>query len=365
MAATSSNYELLRALSDFASERIQEVVDALELDLAEGGKDFNGPCPVHGGDNCTALHLYCDGHSRKGNWFCATRNCQEVFGKDFFGFVRGVLSRRDYAWCEPGDAWASIEETQHWLCSHFDLDPKTLLDPSAEKRRSDEINRWSKKVSKLNSPAGSVGRQESGWSRDQVRASLLIPSPYFLGRGFSAEVLDAYDVGEPLQTRPESPMFGRAVVPVYDLPGQRCIGFTGRAVEDGASPKWHNHAFASGTVLWNLWRAKEAIKKTKKAVLVEGPGDCLKLVQYGVPNVVSMFGTDLSDAQQILLELLGCLELVVLTDFDEAGRKAVKNLKRSVGRSFRVAVADWCPKDSKDVGGATDEELKRLVELLR
>ena len=355
---------ILRALSDYASERIPEVVEALELDLIAGGRDYNGPCPVHGGDNVTALHLYTDGYSRKGNWFCATHNCQEHFGKDFFGFIRGVLSRKAHAWQETGDARVSLDEAQHWICAHFDLDPKSLLDPSAERKRSDEINQWSRRVERTSTPPAGKMKREGVWTRQEVRRGLKVPSPYFLSRGFSPELLDRYDIGEPLRANPQSPMFGRAVVPVYDLQGQDCIGFTGRCIEPDGSPKWHNHGFASGTTLWNIWNSKEAIKKLKKVVLVEGPGDCLRLVQAGVPNVVSMMGVKLGDAQQILLELMGCLEVVLLLDFDEAGRKAVKDLKRSVGRSFRVTVPEWQPLESKDVGGATLDELKQLVEML-
>lgn len=348
-------------MSDYASDRLAEVVAGLGCDLADGGRDWCGPCPVHGGDNRTALRLYADGHTRRGNWFCASHNCQEAFGRDLFGFVRGVLSHRDHGWSRPGDRVIGTGETLHWLASLFDVDPARLAEPGRERERSDEINGWTHRLSRLAAPPKPPPR---GWSRERVRASLVIPSPYFLSRGFPAEILDAYDVGEPAGGG-HSPMSGRAVVPVYDVPGERVVGFTGRATADGVLPKWRHDRFASGATLFNVWKAASEIRGTRRCVLVEGPGDCLRLVHAGCANAVATFGTRLTDAQQILIESLGCMELVPLYDFDGAGRAAVENLRRQAGRSFRVRVPDWRPASSKDVGGCGVGELRSLVEALR
>lgn len=358
---SNSNNDLgpqIRCMNDYARERLATVMDALETELTTGGRDYTGPCPVHGGDNPTSVHLYEDGHTVKGNWFCATRGCEKHFGRDLFGFVRGVLSHKNKGWLSPDDERVSLGETLSWFASLFEVDPKELLNGA---ERSDEINMWVHRQSRLATSPPAIKR--AGWSRDEVRAKMVIPSPYFLTRGFPAGILDKYDVGEPRMN--QGPMAGRAIVPIYDIPGERVIGFTGRRlVDDETSPKWLNSAgFTSGSTLFNFWVARGAIKKTKKVILVEGIGDCLRLVSAGVENVVATFGTKLTDVQQILLESLGTMELMPLFDFDGAGRSAVASLRRQAGRSFRIKVPDWSPV-GKDVGGCTEAELHDVLEIL-
>src|SRR5262245_30458414 len=61
-------------------------------------------------------------------------------------------------------------------------------------------------------------------SREQIRNELEIPSRFFLGRGFSREILDAFDVGDSRKLR-------RVVVPLYDDEGRLSLGYTVRSYE--------------------------------------------------------------------------------------------------------------------------------------
>src|SRR5579872_1375993 len=58
--------------------------------------------------------------------------------------------------------------------------------------------------------------------RQQVRERLDTPSPYFVERGYSPEVLDRHDVGH-------SARLGKSIVPLYDDRGDTCVGYLARS----------------------------------------------------------------------------------------------------------------------------------------
>lgn len=141
-------------------------------------------------------------------------------------------------------------------------------------------------------------------TRGQVRAALTIPSSYFLGRGFSPEVLDAFDVGESSRLR-------RVVVPLYDEEGRKCIGFTVRSYRrrcencrkhhDPGVPciygqqKWGLMAgFPKRTHLYGFAKAVRSTAET--LYLVEGPPDVWRLAEAGYIGV-ALLGTVLTEEQ--------------------------------------------------------------------
>ncbi len=86
------------------------------------------------------------------------------------------------------------------------------------------------------------------------------------------------------------------------------------------SVKWrHNKDFEAEEYLYNLWFAKEQIKKNHSIILTESPGNVWRLVEAGVMNSVATFGAHLTDAQLALLQSTETLVLNLLYDNDEAG----------------------------------------------
>ena len=83
------------------------------------------------------------------------------------------------------------------------------------------------------------------------------------------------------------------------------------------------------------------------------------MYEAGYKNSVSIFGSSLTDEQLIILEESGILNLIILTDFDEAGKKAVEQIKRKCGRRFNY----FRPHISKkDIGEMSIEQLKLELE---
>jgi len=115
----------------------------------------------------------------------------------------------------------------------------------------------------------------------------------------------------------------RVLFPIYELTG-RVVGFGGRILGDG-EPKYLNTPetliFDKSRMLFGLFQHRDAIRKTRKAIVVEGNFDLLALASFGVDNVVAPLGTALTQTQIRLLKGYAD-EVILLFDGDEAGIKA-------------------------------------------
>ncbi|MGH9466301.1 MAG: DNA primase [Terriglobales bacterium] len=119
----------------------------------------------------------------------------------------------------------------------------------------------------------------------------------------------------------------RLIFPIKSERGQT-IAFGGRALEaSDRGPKYLNSPehplYTKGRVLYNLDRARAAIRELRYAILVEGYFDCLRVSLAGFENVVASCGTALTPAQVAALGRL-TRKAVVNFDPDSAGRAAAE-----------------------------------------
>ena len=118
----------------------------------------------------------------------------------------------------------------------------------------------------------------------------------------------------------------RLMFPICSEPG-KVIGFGGRALADGDEPKYLNspetELYKKSHVLYNLHRAKEAIRKSERAVLVEGYMDVIGVWSAGVHEVVASCGTALT-ANQVRALKRHSDRIVVNFDPDTAGANAAE-----------------------------------------
>jgi len=115
----------------------------------------------------------------------------------------------------------------------------------------------------------------------------------------------------------------RILFPIFDINGH-VIGFGGRILGEG-QPKYLNTdrtpLFDKGRSLFGLYQNRDAIRRGKKCLVVEGNFDLLSLVAHGIRNVVAPLGTALT--QQHIRKLKGYAdEAIMLFDGDPAGLKA-------------------------------------------
>lgn len=121
----------------------------------------------------------------------------------------------------------------------------------------------------------------------------------------------------------------RIIFPISEIAGQVC-GFGGRTLteDDPKQPKYMNSpespVFDKKSVLYGLYHSKREIGRERKAILVEGYMDFIKLYANGIRNVVATLGTAFTNEHARLLRRF-CEEVVIVYDGDTAGiRSAVR-----------------------------------------
>lgn len=129
----------------------------------------------------------------------------------------------------------------------------------------------------------------------------------------------------------------RLMIPIHDLQG-RVIGFGGRSLGD-EQPKYLNspetELFDKGGMLFGLDKARAAIAKEDRAVVVEGYFDVIALHGAGITGAVAALGTALSLRQvKLLLRYSESKRIVLNFDADGAGQKAAQ---RAIGEVESLA----------------------------
>lgn len=324
-----------KKIIDISTKLSYNLLDLLKYlninDFIEYDNRISFCCPVHGGDNPEGCAIF-----KTGVWQCWTRQCHEDFQKSMFGFVRGVLAYKH-------NRKVSLTETAEF-CDKF-LNNHDIGDIQITTKKLDVFEIFTKKPE----------NNQTNISRESVRSKLDIPSKYFIERGFLPETLNTFDVG--LCCEQDKPMSNRVVVPIYDE-NFKYVGCVGRAVDD-TKPKWlHSKGFKK-SVLYGLNLAKVNIMESECAILVEGQGDVWRMHEAGFKQTVGIFGCGISDDQLLLLENSGALNLIILTDSDDAGNKAYQQIVKKCGRRFNY----YRPIISaKDVGEMTIEEIKTQLQ---
>lgn len=158
-------------------------------------------------------------------------------------------------------------------------------------------------------------------------------------RGFSRR--EMADAG--LVNRFGSDLFrGRMMVALSDSSGE-VVGFTGRIIrDDPRAPKYLNTPqtllFDKSRHIFGLYQAKEAIRRSDAAVIVEGNLDVVSSHQAGIKNVVATAGTAMTlQHLKALSRLAGRIRLAF--DGDRAGVSATEraiNLAQEIGVELEV-----------------------------
>jgi DNA primase len=126
----------------------------------------------------------------------------------------------------------------------------------------------------------------------------------------------------------------RIVFPIANARGT-IIGFGGRVIDAG-EPKYLNSPetplFEKGRELYGLFQARQGLRESGRAVVVEGYMDVVALAQCGVPGVVATLGTATTPMHvEKLLRLTD--EIVFCFDGDAAGRRAAwRAVETSLGK---------------------------------
>ena len=222
----------------------------------------------------------------------------------------------------------------------------------------------------------------AAWFEEQLRGPEgSVAREYLAGRGLHAEGMKAFRIGyapdgfnglrdrlsgmADAETLRQSGLFSskeqadgspgplydrfrkRVIFPICNESG-RVIAFTARTLETGekAGPKYINSPetplYTKGLVLFNLDKARTAIRKAEFALLVEGQMDCISVFLRGIQNVIATSGTAFTE-QQVGLLRRHTSQVVVNFDPDAAGSNAAEKsiaLLTEEGFSIKIVTLD-------------------------
>lgn len=133
-------------------------------------------------------------------------------------------------------------------------------------------------------------------------------------RKLSKDVIKAYGLGY-IPAHAPNQLAGRVIFPLYD-PSGNLIVLVSRNVNgnDYLPVYWHEH-YKKSHFLYGLNVAKEAMRKWKFVVVVEGQVDVLQLNNHGVDNVIGLGCTKLSGVQLAVIHRY-CDRIILLLDSD-------------------------------------------------
>lgn len=212
--------------------------------------------------------------------------------------------------------------------------------------------------------------KNSLWSAEWLEAR-----SYIMKRGLSEETLKTWGIGYSHEPREmfesmkkkwfsekilmesgifisgyKDRFFGRLIFPIRNYRGD-VIAFSWRTLKSSSDEaKYVNSPetpiFHKSNVLFGIDRAKQAIAKAKKVIIVEGQMDTVSLHQAGFENVVWISGTALTEEHIRLIRRLTD-QIYLCLDRDEAGKLAIlRSIENLKNESVDIYVVDlWEAKD--------------------
>jgi len=163
-----------------------------------------------------------------------------------------------------------------------------------------------------------------------------------LKKGFEADILIKAGLAA---KRPDGSLrdyfFDRLMFPIRDAKGAT-IGFGGRTLGDG-EPKYLNSpespVFSKGRVLYGLFEGSAAVRKARRAHLMEGYMDVIASHQHGLKTACAPLGTALTPEHVVLLKRFADAAVIVF-DADAAGQSAaVRGAEVALAAGLAVRVA--------------------------
>jgi DNA primase len=161
---------------------------------------------------------------------------------------------------------------------------------------------------------------------------------------------------------------GRIMFPLYDN-RDNIVGFSGRIITSQENTgKYINtpetNVYHKSQLLFGFNQAKEALRKTKQAIVVEGEFDMISPYQAGVKNIVAIKGSALTEGQIKLLDRY-VEELVLALDADSAGDAAARRgiqLAVNEGLNVRVVSLGDKYKDPDEAAQSNSEFFKKQIK---
>lgn len=315
---------------DDLKERVRDAVDIVELagsylSLRRQGKGFVGLCPWHD-DSRPSLQINPERQTYR-CWVCND-------GGDVFKFLMRMerlefrealehLAERAGIPMTRGRSGASgarkadFHKALNWAADRY----RDYLQSSPDARAAREY------LTTRGLTEDTIQRFGLGFAPDSW--DWLLKEASAAGIGTDILAATGMAVERPDASGHYDRFRARIIFPIRD-PMSRCVAFGGRVLPEAKSDAKSDPAkyinspetpvFSKSSMLYGLESAREAMGKTRRAVVVEGYTDCLAARQAGIDDVVAVLGTALGEKHAKLLRRY-VDRIVIVLDGDDAGRK--------------------------------------------
>lgn len=319
-------------IPDSKKEEVRDAADIVEVvgdyvKLKRSGQAFTGLCPFHNERTPSfnvnpSLGIYkCFGCGEGGDVFSFV---MKMDGVGFPEALRTLAERFGIELPEPDGAGGEhanrdsgrTESILHAL-RFAGLYYHTQLTESPEARSALDLLRDRGYAPSLIRRFG-LGYAPAGGDRFAQAAAK---------EGFSEQALLDADLIKP-STRGEGfydTFRGRLMFPLFN-PSGRVIAFAGRVLDARKAAKYVNSSqtlvYNKSEVLYGIHYARNEMRRSGEAILVEGYTDVISLHAAGVAQAVASAGTALTPAQVRLLKRYAS-RLLMIYDADDAGQNAM------------------------------------------
>lgn len=318
---------ICNVIDDFTTfkEALKSRVDIVDIvgeyvELKRRGSNHTGLCPFHTEKtpsfsvNQAGQFYHCFGCGK---------------GGDVFGFLMDITGM-------------SFMEALEHLAERYGMEvPKMRAVEGSSKDRKDIVVAANIAAAEyfhktLSSEEGKTGMDYltgRGLTQESIRAFRLGYAPddptklieFAKTKGINRQALEEAGVLIPSRYggQPYGRFGGRVIFPIIDQV-KRVIGFGGRLME-GEGAKYVNSPetliYHKSHVLFGIHQAKDAVKLSRRAIVVEGYMDVISLHQAGIQNVIAASGTAFTIEQGKMIARMA-KEATLLFDGDPAGLSA-------------------------------------------
>ncbi len=141
---------------------------------------------------------------------------------------------------------------------------------------------------------------------------------------YDKDLLMDIDISKNINGKIMDTFKNRIMFPIRNIDGY-AVGFSGRIYNNEDSSKYINtretKIFKKGSILYNLFNAKEAIKREKEVIICEGQMDVIRISSIGIKNVIGLMGTSFTREQFEIIKKLN-VKVILNLDQDDAGKNA-------------------------------------------
>ncbi len=338
------------------------IVEVISTYIAvnQAGRQFRARCPFHS-EKTASFYIspernsyHCFGCSKGGDIFTFVEDMEGVTFKEALKILadRAGVILDDYVHTVDDTAvlYSILEKSkQYFVSQNIEASKKYVSDRGITQKTTEHFqigyapNEWRSLVEHLS---------KNGFKdADIVRSGMAIETERGIYDRFRGRVM--FPIND---TQGRAVGFSGRILPVYDVPG-KSGDKPAKYINSPETDLYHK-----STILYGYDKAKNALRTSGYAIVVEGQMDLVLSHQAGFEQTLAVSGTALTNTH---LDLIGRFTKKILFSFDgdEAGIKALKrSVEEALAKDFDIRVVKVpAGKDPADIISTDPEEWKNIV----